>query len=188
MKKKKLKYLFFGFFFVGILLANLFGKENLAQFGIFHTYFLQQFKYAKIDEMDLFLYLLRARLPMLGILVLFGITEFWYPMHILFVAWNGGALGFLLVSALSNLGLKGTLLVIFSLFPQYIFYVLLYLMVLEMQVLMHGGNGSISIGAGVKRKGRYFLLTGMMLLLFSFGILTETYINPYIMKNILKIF
>lgn len=188
MKKKRLKYLFFGFFFIGILIANLFGKEKLAQFGIFNTYFLQQFEYARIDETDLFLYIIRERLPVLGFLLLFGMTEFWYPMHILFVSWSGGAIGFLFVSALSNLGMKGILLVVLSLLPQYIFYFFMYLVLLETQSMMHGECGTGFTGGRMKNKGKYFIAGGLILLLAIFGILTETYLNPFLMKNVLKIF
>ncbi len=188
MKKKRLKYLFFGFFFIGILIANLFGKEKLAQFGIFNNYYLQQFEYAQIDETDLFLYIVRERLPVLGFLVLFGMTEFWYPMHLLFVAWNGGAIGFLFVSALSNLGVKGILLVVLSLIPQYIFYVLMYLLLFELQGMQHGEAGNGFSGGKIKHKGKYLVGFGIILLFAVFGILTETYINPFLMKNIIKLF
>lgn len=188
MKKKRLKYLFFGFFFIGILIANLFGKEKLAQFGIFNTYYLQQFEYVQIDETDLFLYIMRERLPVLGFLVLFGMTEFWYPMHLFFVAWNGGAIGFLFVSALSNLGVKGILLVALSLIPQYIFYVLMYLLLFEIQGMQHGEAGSVFSGGKIKHRGKYLVGFGIVLLLAVFGILTETYINPFLMKNIIKLF
>ncbi len=186
MKKRKLKYVFFVLFFIGVLAANILGKESLQQMGIFNTYYLQQLQYAGIDETELLLYLLKERLTILFLLGIFGITEFWYPVHLVYVAWNGGALGFLFVSAISGLGMKGILLVLLSLFPQYIFYVALYLVLLEVHTLLHNGmrNGSGGRGKG----GRYLLGAGLIFVLFVFGILTETYINPHIMKNILRIF
>ncbi len=183
-----LKYLFFGSFFIGILLANLSGSQKLLDYGVFNTYFLKQFEYSSISYTDLFLYILEARAPVFLLLVLLGITEFWYPMHFLFVMWNGGALGFLFVSGISNLGIKGILLVILSLVPQYLFYVILYLILFFAQQRIHAEGGQASAGLSRGRWVMYLISSGLALALLILGILTETYLNPGIMKNILKIF
>ena len=188
MKKKKLKYWFFGFFLFGILLANLLGRERLKGFGIFNTYFLQQFEYAKIDEIDLFLYLCRERLLVLGVLMLIGITEYCLAAHLVFLSWSGGAIGFLLVSALSNLGPKGIIMVAVSLLPQYLFYVSAYCLLLEIQLMLQENRRAIPASGKMRKRGALLATGGLTFLLVLFGILTETYVNPNLMKNILKFF
>ncbi len=181
MKKKNIRYLFFGFFLIGILLANLLGKQCLEGSGIFNTYFLQQFEYARIDETELFLYILRVRLPVFGVLGLVGITQYWRGAHVLLISWSGMAVGFLLVSALSNLGPKGIFFVIVSMLPQYIFYIAAYFLLLEVQTAFHECGK-------MQKRGAWLLAGGLAVLMILSGILTETYVNPRLMKSVLKIF
>lgn len=186
-KIRYLEYIFFGSFFVGVLLANLYGKENLSQFGIFNTYYLQQFEYSKIDAADLFVYIIETRIPVLLVLAILGMTHYWLIIHMLFVAWNGAAIGFLFVSGISNLGLKAIPLVLVSLLPQYIFYVALYILLFELQRQLQNRNDYAS---GERNMGKMMmlLLGGIIIFLLLIGILTETYVNPFILKKILKIF
>ncbi len=183
-----LEYVFFGAFFVGIILANLYGKEHLAQFGVFNRYFLQQFEYSRIDGGELFIYILQTRIPVLFVLVMFGMTNYWYILHLVFVAWNGAAVGFLFVSGISNLGLKAILLVLVSLLPQYIFYVIFYFLFLEMQIQLQRRREQCIGGEKGTRKIMLLLLGLVLLMLLLFGVLSETYVNPFFMKKVLKIF
>ena len=187
-KIKWLEYIFFGSFLVGILLANICGKEKLEQFGIFNTYYIQQFQYAKIQASDLLAYILEIRVPVLGILVLASMTGFWYPIQILFVVWNGGILGFLCVSGIMNLGAGAILLIGTALFPQYIFYVVMYVLLVETLSQLHAPKEIYQTGKG-ERKRLWFLLTaGLIAAIFLLGILAETYINPFLLKKVIKIF
>lgn len=185
---KWLEYIFFGSFFMGIILANLCGKERLTQFGIFNTYYLQQFQYAEIQSTGLLSYILEIRLPILGVLLLTGMTSFWYPLQVLFVIWNGGILGFLCVSGIMNLGAGAILLTGTALFPQYIFYVLLYLLLLESFRRLHAQREVCQVGRQNKKSIGFLVIAGLIALTFLLGVLTEAYINPLLMKKVIKIF
>ncbi len=183
-----LKYLFFGSFFIGILLANLSGSKRLLDYGIFNVYFLKQFEYSSISYTDLFLYILETRAPVFLFLAVLGVTELWYLAHVLFVMWNGGALGFLFVSGISNLGVKGILLVVLSLVPQYLSYVMLYLILFFAQQRLHAKGGRALADRRHGRWAGYLISCALAAVLLILGILSETYLNPGIMKGILKIF
>lgn len=187
-RMKCLEYIFFGSFLLGIVFANLCGKENLGQFGIFNTYFLKQFQYAKIQDTDLLAYILETRVPVLIILILSGMTSFWYPLQILFVVWNGGIFGFLCVSGIMNLGAGAILMMGTALFPQYIFYVVMYLILLKTFSQIHAPKEVVY--GGSKESNRLWLLfvSGLVLAIFMIGIMAEAYINPFLMKKVIKIF
>lgn len=187
-KVKWLEYVFFGSFFAGIILANLCGKESLGQFGVFNTYFLKQFQYARIQDGDLLAYIIETRTPILAIIILTGMTRFWYQLQILFVIWNGGIFGFLCVSGIMNLGPKAIFLMVTALLPQYIFYVLMYLILLKTFGQIHQSK-EVVYGSS-KESNRFWLLfvSGLVIAVFLLGLLSEAYINPFFVKKIIKIF
>lgn len=181
------KLVFFCAFLLGILLANLCGRETLGEYGIFNTYFLKQFEYAGVRHTELLLYILRQRLPSVVLLFLFGVTEYWYAVNLLFLLWNGGTLGFLIVSAISNLGIRGLFLAIAALLPQYILYVWCYLILLRSQSRLHGQMRS----EGSRTEGGMTacLISGVAAIpILLLGIAAETYLNPYLIKYIIKLF
>lgn len=185
---KWLEYIFFGSFFLGIILANLCGKDSLEQFGVFNTYYLKQFQYAKIMDSDLLAYIMEIRVPILGMLILTGMTSFWYPLQILFVVWNGGILGFLCVSGIMNLGVGAILLMGTALFPQYIFYVLMYLILLKTFSQLHDQKEVCYMGQRTQKRFWLLVVAGLIVAIFLLGLLSEAYINPYLMKKVIKIF
>ena len=185
---KWLEYIFFGSFLLGIILANLCGKDSLEQFGIFNTYYLKQFQYAKILDSDLLAYIMEIRVPILGMLILTGMTSFWYPLQILFVGWNGGILGFLCVSGIMNLGVGAILLMGTALFPQYIFYVLMYLILLKTFSQYHDPKEVCYTGQRTQKRFWLLVVAGLIAAIFLIGLLSEAYINPFLMKKVIKIF
>jgi hypothetical protein len=185
---KWLEYIFFVSFLIGIILANLFGKDNLGQFGIFNTYFLKQFQYAKIQDGDLLAYIMEVRTPILFILILTGMTGFWYPLQMIFVVWNGGILGFLCVSGIMNLGPGAILLMGTALFPQYIFYVFMYLVLLKTFNQIHSPKDVIYGSAKESKRFWILFVAGIVIAIFLLGLLSEAYINPFLMKKVIKIF
>ncbi len=183
-----LEYVFFGSFFLGILLANVSGTDRLKEFGIFNTYYLEQLQYVKIQTADLFSYIFRCRMSVFVLLIAAGLTRFWKQLYLLFVIWSGGAFGFLCVSGIVNLGPKAILLTIGSLLPQYLFYVpQVVLMLVVTERIWEKRTSSITGQRGCLMAGRIMTMILVIFLLIS-GMLSETFLNPVLLRKILRLF
>lgn len=167
-------------FFAGILTANLWGKELLTTYGIFNTYFLNQYAYAKIDYDKLLYELLWFRgKEIAAVLVL----ERFFPAKavlLLLECLLGVSFGILMVVAIANFGAAGIVPVLSGVLPQWIFYlaggVLFFSIRIKEEPYLRNGTPGIFAG--------YVLC----LLFFILGILSEVYVNPVLCQQILKKF
>ena len=185
---KKAELIYFLAFFCGILLANMLGSEQLKQYSIFNEYFLKQLSYVSVNYNDLFFYIAENRGIIFCLLFLFGITKFGMPVHFLYIIWNGFSFGIAMVSLIVNFGFKGILVLCVFLFPQYLFYIPLYFM------LFYFSCHWADTRKNEKYRKPLFSKTvlavcflGSLILLFFIGIMTESYLNPYLIKKIIKI-
>lgn len=185
---KKAEIIYFLAFFCGILLANMLGSEQLKQYSIFNEYFLKQLSYVSVNYNDLFFYIAENRGIIFCLLFLFGITKFGMPVHFLYIIWNGFSFGIAMVSLIVNFGFKGILVLCVFLFPQYLFYIPLYFM------LFYFSCHWADTRKNEKYRKPLFSKTvlavcflGSLILLFFIGIMTESYLNPYLIKKIIKI-
>lgn len=185
---KQSKYLILVAFFAGIVLANLMGQELLVTYGILNTYFLEQYKYGTIGYDRLFGQIFLERLKVALLLVvagnlvkgklLFGITE----------SVMAATFGFLLVAAITNLGMRGMIIVLCALLPQWVVYLtaiiiyFLFLMKREESPANYGRRG-----IQIRHLSEYAVIYMLLLLLVLVGILLETYVNPVFLRQILKI-
>ena len=87
--------------------------------------------------------------------------------------WTGFLTGILTVSAVMQLGIKGILFCIVALFPHMVFYGLAYGIVLL--YLYH-----------YPRKQWNVSKTVFVILMLFLGVVLETYVNPFLMKWVLK--
>lgn len=175
-------------FFCGILLANLLGIEQLKQYSIFNEYFLNQLSYVSVNYNDLLFYIAENRGIMFVLLLVFSVTKFGIPVHFLYIIWNGFSFGIAMVSVIVNFGFKGILVLCAFLLPQYLFYILTYIM------LFYFSWQWTDIVKNEKYRQPLFskkiwtvCFFIVMILLFFIGIMTESYLNPYIIKKIIKI-
>lgn len=171
---------FFVSFFLGILLANVIQDSSKNRFFMLNEYYMQQFKYTKIDYNQLLLFILENRIPMLLLLILLSFTVIGIVSQILFVGYFGASFGFLCVMAITNFGWKGFIYMGGFLFPHYLFYLPFYLLFLKLFVAKKEG---ITLEKSVLIKQ-----IGIMTVLFCTGIIVESYVNPPILIKLLKIF
>lgn len=177
-------------FIAGIIGANIMDKEQLDSFGIWNTYFIERFKYAHIQSMELFFYVLEQRLPVMILLLLFAFTGWGTAAGSVFFAWQGFAAGFLMAASVIAYGIKGLLLIGTAVFPQYLIYIPLYVAYIYL-ALFFKGRVKESRKEESGRMKEYALFISVSLLILSVyvtGIFLESYVNPYLLKKILKIF
>lgn len=171
--RKRLLVFYMPAFLAGILYVNLTVGRMSADAGIFSSYFLEQYQATEIVTGEYLLYLLPVRI--LPFLVLLGLafTKMRKAAAVLFLVWTGFSSGFLLSMAVLSLGIKGIILCLAGVFPQFLFYVPAYLLVLWYSYSYPRGEWNLqkSIGSGV------------MILM---GLIMELYVSPSLIRVFLR--
>lgn len=185
---RRYRFFLLGSFALGILFANGMGIEILNSYGVLNSYFLEQFLYGTLDKSALFGSVLLQRLRVCSYLILLDLLIqnplFQKSIGVLFSM----LFGIYLTAAISNFGIKGIVLGLFVLFPQWIFYVGAFLF------FYHGADKrekrGIVVHAGYhSRKDilfRIFFYAGFVVLVLL-GCALESSLNPVILKKVLKI-
>ena len=176
----------------GILLANLVKSELLSGTELLGENALLQVRYAVIDSKSLFLRLLGQRLGEAILLMLLS-TTFLGLAAVWFYAFRYGlSLGLLLTVLLAEHGIRGLLLVVAGLLPQMLVYVPVWALLLALaertcrRLYYLNGNEGL---AGLKRMGIHLSAqTGLLLFMLAVGCWLEAYVNPYLLRLVVKIF
>ena len=179
------------FFLVGIIGANIMNREQLDGYSIWGTYFIEKFKYAGIQPSELLYYVLEERLPVLMLLFLVVISNWGTIAGTLFLSWQSFTAGFLMAAAVIAYGVKGILLMSMAVFPQYLLYFPIYIAYIYLAAFWRRKTKAEAGMSKTADKKEYILLLGLCLLLVGLyiaGIFLESYVNPYLLKKILKIF
>lgn len=185
-------------FVAGIITANLMDKEQLGGFMVFHTYFIEKFKYNNIQSAELFFYILKERIPIIVLLLIFAMTNWGTVAGFIFLSWQGYAAGFLMAASVASYGIKGILLIGTAVFPQYLIYIPLYVSYMYLVVFFQkrlenterrrrGGVEGIRLGQK-KELLMFWAIAVLIIGIYVTGIFLESYVNPYLLKKILKIF
>ena len=125
------------------------------------------------------------------LLLLFSITNWGTLTMGVFLAWQGFAAGFLMAASVVSYGAKGMLLMGTAFFPQYLLYIPAYVVCIYLAVFFKERIQTKGGGSGIGHKREYLLFLALCLLLLGIyitGILLESYVNPFLLKKILKIF
>lgn len=175
-------------FLAGILLANALEVEQLKQYGILNEYFVKQLLYASINYNDLLFYVAENRGMVFILLFLLGITRLGIPAHFVYLAWNGFSFGVAMVSVIVNFGIRGIPVLCALLFPHYLFYIPLYLLLFGFTCYL-GKKEMTRQSPSAGLSGTALFLGGVLLVLvlFFMGIMTESYVNPQVIKKLVKI-
>ena len=177
-------------FVAGIFAANLMGREAVSNAGVLNDYFIEKFQYARVDGQNLFFYIVGERMPLLLLLFALVFTSFVIFGGILVLGWQGFSVGFMLSTGIAKYGIKGIVLVLGGLFPQYLFYLAVYVSYCYVAVFLR--RRSAGEGREIMDRKLVYGMGGIsfavLLLVFAAGIFLESYVNPMILKNILKIF
>lgn len=172
--KKQLLIYYMAGFVVGVFYANLIAGKYLAATGILSDYFLNQYANTEIVVEDYVIYILRVRLFPLAALLILSNTKFRKPAVIATLLWTGFSTGLILVESVIKLGVKGILLCVIGITPQFICYIMAYFVVLWH--LYAGQTKKWYMGKAV------FVAISMLL-----GIVLEGYVNPVLLKMFVKV-
>ena len=170
--KKQLAALFMPGFLIGIIYVNFLAKKYVAAPDLFSEYFLDQFRGADRRKR---IFMVSASHSLRSVFYAFrvGSYEVEKVSAGLFLGWTGISVGVLVSLAASNLGMKGCLLCLIGVSPQFLFYIPAYFMILKYCYESEDGRWN--------RQKTIFV--GLMM---SLGIITELYVNPVLVKLFLN--
>ncbi len=174
----------------GILVINMGKSILLGDGGMFDESTLYHLKYMTVDSNALFCYILRKRIiRFLGLAVL-STTYLGLAACMGAAFWYGLSAGAFLATLMLRYGIKGILLAVISMFPQYLVYVpvvlalLLWCQELFRGIYVRGEYSAADRGFLVKKSGRLLVLMAVLVV----GCMLEAYMNPFILMGFLKIF
>lgn len=161
-------------FFTGCVLIGYTGRDMLVTYGILNDYFLSQYSYRAIDGNRLFCYILMERSRMAIAVFLFGRVLKGNMFSLFAKSIAAAEVGVLLTAAVINLGVRGILICLAAMFPQWLFY---------FGTLVYYANAKKREVADAYFMRAIILLGGMVM-----GVVTECYVNPFVLTYVLKIF
>lgn len=156
-------------FLGGILYANIVSKQYITATGIFSEYFLNQYASIEVIAEEYIVYILRVRVLPIVLLIVFGQTNMKKIIAIGCLIWVGFSSGMLIVASIVQLGIKGILLCVIGITPQFLFYILAYLIILW--YFLTYPTSKWNYGKTI------FVVLTMVL-----GMVLEVYVNPILMK------
>lgn len=160
-------------FLAGILYANMGTRDYIAAMGIFDKYTLNQYAQTELLVQEYFWYLLPIRMVPFLCMILLGQLRIRRVAVAGFLVWTGFLSGMLVTSAIMKLGIKGVLFCMAAIFPQGIFYVTGYGILLWYLYLYPQMRWNLTRTIGV-------------LVTMGVGILLECYANPFFLKMFIK--
>jgi len=155
---------------------------------------LKRFGYSSIYRDAFLLFVLKNRFKFYLFLVLAAFAGLFPIALYLFFCWFGMSFSVIALTLLSRYGWRGILLLLGLYLPQMLLYIpcFLYLSKLlgEIHVLRRAGQSNPCDSKKKMRSSyvRAILRLMIPLLVLLFGILIESYVNPVILKKIIKIF
>ncbi len=172
--KKQFLIFFMPGFLLGIVYVNFVARKYMAEPGIFSDFFLNQFQSVSIDVKEYVWYLLRLRAAPFLALAGLSFTKAGKISAVLFLVWTGISAGILVSAAVLNMGIKGSILCLAGLFPQFLFYIPAYAILLWYCYTVPQTHWN--------RQKTIFVSLAM-----SVGIILELYVNPMIIKAFLSL-
>lgn len=180
--------------FLGTILMNLGEDVFLGDGGIFSASALNRIRYLKVDSGSFLPYVIRQRMKPFLFLFLLSATGFGMAAAYLMVAWQGIATGMLMTAAIIRFGIKGMLLILAGIFPQYLLLLPAGIMMLgwccQNCCLKYYPGKNIWPVYGNRRKQIWH--QGMALIWIICVVLIacvlECYVNPILMTDVVKIF
>lgn len=171
-------------FLIGILFTNIFGKAYILGVGLLGEYFLLHFKYTQINYNRLLMYVFQERIKLFLVICILGITNIGILVIGAFFLWLGFSSGVLLSVAILKFGVKGIVICLGAVFPQFLIYIPVYLLYSDKLIdLKISGRNTLK----KQRWFQYVLFIGIGIIAVAFGAIMETYVNPIMLKKILSI-
>ena len=181
-------------FLAGTLLMNFFSSTLLNETGIFNNASMNRLKYLEIEEGGFFGYVLSKRLKNYFLFGLLSTTYLGFVAVYMCIVWQGTLTGMIISAAVMRFGLKGILLILAGFFPHQLVLIPAGIMMIcwcyQNCSYMYFPARSIWPVYRTK-KGQYirqlFLLCWIIGVVII-GCILESYVNPILISDMVKIF
>lgn len=161
-------------FIIGILYTNLFALDYMAITGIFSTYYLQGFVSSEIIVGEYLFSVLKVRILPLCVLLIIGYCRLNKVGVVLFLGWTGFLWGIYMSLGVVQLGVVGVLICVLGIFPQVVFYIPAYFIVM--------------VWAYNRPESQWNIMKmAVMILCTISGIVLECRMNPQILKWLITV-
>lgn len=178
-------------FLLGLVFFYFAGRQLIEDSGMLSRGSIEPLKNFSLEQNGYLIYIAGIRIKQL-LFVLFCALSIWGGCFLyLVLAWSGFQWGILFYAAMYQYGMRGVFYCIFMLLPHGIFYFAAFVQFmnkkLESDKKYYHKNINITSSRAMKlgEKVKAFFVIVMLLCL---GILSESYINPWLMKWILVFF
>ncbi len=178
MKKEML--ILFLLILAGIFSTQLFGSDFFAEYGFLNEYHLQLFADAKLDRVALFWNVFWERGKLFLVFALLGITPLKQLLPLLMKCAFGYTIGLYGAACVMNLGGAGFGVLLLSLLPHGIFYLLALIGLFYLERPM--------IYREKKYVFRRVLAVVLLVILLTAGCLLETAVSTFLLQAFLKRF
>lgn len=186
--------IFAGGIIFGAILMNLGAAFFLGDDGIFNPSSLNRIRYLKVDGGSFLPYVIGQRIRPFLFLLLISATSFGTAAAYLLVAWQGIATGMLMTAAVIRFGIKGILLILAGIFPQYLLLFPAGIMMLvwccQNCSVRYSPGKTLWPVYGNRRKQLWHQTAALIWILcvVLIACVLECYVNPILMTDVVKIF
>lgn len=177
--------LFMAGFFVGNILPNLIWKMEWKQKTIASFYLIRSFAGNDISGGAYFGEVLRRRGGFFLLLFLCGFTIFGVPLSVAYLLFLGMETGILLALSVLEFGIYGGIAGAGLLMPQYLIYIPAYFYLAGIVYRQSYGIWK-NYGLVPQKSGDYLRQGLAVFTIYMGGILTESFLNPWIVEKIVK--
>jgi len=179
---------------MGVLILNMADDALLGEEGIFSAASINRLKYIEIDEGSFFRYVLRWRMGECAVMLLLSTTMLGMIAAYGVVLWQGILTGMVITAAAIRYGIKGILLIVGGMFPHQCLLIPAGVMLLGW--CLENYHWIHICGKGVmphfRNRRQQLLHQGIsllwILLVLLIGCILESYVNPILICDIVKIF
>lgn len=187
-------YVFVGSFLLGIIIMNLMSGQLLTEDGIFSLSMINRLKYIEIDGGNFFPFVLKQRMAECALMIIVSATGMGLIIIYADIIWTGFLMGMFFTAAAIRFGLKGLLLIMAGLLPHQCLLVPAGVMLLiwcyENYCQVHCPRKCNKMLRLNKRQ--QYIRQGILLLwilaVFFIGCILESYVNPILISELIKIF
>lgn len=187
-------YLFLGSFLLGVVVMNMGNEMLLSENGIFSNASIGRLQYIEIDSNGFFQYVLKHRMGEGVVLMILSATGFGLISVYACIIWQGILAGMTVTTAIIRYGIRGLLLLLGGMFPHQLLLIPVKIMLLgwcyENCCRLHfpGKYMQPYYKSGKQqylRQAIGILWIGVVIII---GCILESYVNPILISDLVKIF
>lgn len=174
---------------LGFWILSMYDANETGYSGMLSEYFIRQYKYVSFDGLELFYYILKHKLNWMLLLLALGYTAAGRASVLVWCTWLGILGGILVGLGVTRFGAFGVLFCLAAMLPQSLFYVPAWILVLNFVWKKTRRITTEKRLRTIRNLDWNYLLAAILgITMLLLGILTESYINPWLMKQVLQFF